>query len=51
MWKTTLLRNRPSVELEMKSLTYDRGYDNVLLGQVYRTPRGAVVDEYGAMVE
>jgi hypothetical protein len=35
----------------MKPLTYDRGYDNVLLGQGYRTPRGAVMDEYGAVVE
>jgi hypothetical protein len=35
----------------MKPLTYDRGYDNVLLGQGYRTPRGAVIDEYGAVVE
>jgi hypothetical protein len=35
----------------MKPLTLDRGYDNVLLGQGYRTPRGAVIDEYGAMVE
>jgi hypothetical protein len=34
----------------MKPLTYDRGYDNVLFGQVYRTPRGAVIDEYEAMV-
>jgi hypothetical protein len=32
----------------MKPLTYDRGYDNVLLAQGYRTPRGAVIDEYGA---
>jgi hypothetical protein len=35
----------------MKPLTEDRGYDNVLLGQDYRTPRGAVIDEYGAIVE
>jgi hypothetical protein len=33
----------------MKRLTYDRGYDNVLLGQGYRTPRGAVIDENGAV--
>jgi hypothetical protein len=31
----------------MKPLTWDRGYDNVL-GQGYRTPREAVIDEYGA---
>jgi hypothetical protein len=36
---------------EMKPLTSYRGYDNVLLGQGYRTPRGAVIDEYAAMVE
>jgi hypothetical protein len=35
----------------MKPVIWYRGYDNVLLGQGYRTPRGAVVDEYGAMVE
>jgi hypothetical protein len=35
---------------EMKYLTSYRGYDDVLLGQGYRTPRGAVIDEYGAMV-
>jgi hypothetical protein len=28
-----------------------RGGDNVLLGRSYRTPHGAVTDEYGAMVE
>jgi hypothetical protein len=27
--------------------THDRGYDNVLLGQGYRIPRGAVIDENG----
>jgi hypothetical protein len=36
---------------EMKPLTYDRGGDNVLLGWSYRTPHGAVRDEYEAMVE
>jgi hypothetical protein len=36
---------------EMKSLTYDPGGDDVLLGRSYRTPHGAVTDEYGAMVE
>jgi hypothetical protein len=35
----------------MKPLTEDRGYDNVLLGQGYRTPREAVIDEYGAIVK
>jgi hypothetical protein len=35
----------------MKPLNSDRGYDNLLLGQSYRTPRRAVTDEYGAMVE
>jgi hypothetical protein len=29
----------------------DPGCDNVLRGQGYRTPRGVVIDEYGAMVE
>jgi hypothetical protein len=36
---------------QLKFLTYDRGYDNALLGQGYRTPRGAVIDGYGDMVE
>jgi hypothetical protein len=40
-----------SVESEMKPLTEDRGGDKVLLGRSYRTPHGAVIDEYGAMVE
>jgi hypothetical protein len=35
----------------MKTVTEDREYDNVLLGQGYRTPDGAVVYEYGAMVD
>lgn len=35
----------------MKHLTYDGGYDNLLLGQGCRTPHGAVIDEYGAVVE
>jgi hypothetical protein len=35
----------------MKPLTLNQQYDNVLLGQGYRTPRGAVIDEYGEMVE
>jgi hypothetical protein len=36
---------------EVKLLTEDRGCDSVLLGQSNRTPHGAVIDEYGAMVE
>jgi hypothetical protein len=36
---------------EVKTLTEDRGCDSVLLGQSNRTPHGAMVDEYGAMVE
>jgi hypothetical protein len=36
---------------EVKPLTWDRGCDSVLLGQSDRTPHGAVIDEYGAMVE
>jgi hypothetical protein len=36
---------------EVKPLTYDRGCDSVLLGQSNRTPHGAVIDEYGAMME
>jgi hypothetical protein len=36
---------------EVKPLTLDRGCDSVLLGQSNRTPHGAVIDEYGAMVE
>jgi hypothetical protein len=36
---------------EVKPPTEDRGCDSVLLGQSNRTPHGAVIDEYGAMVE
>jgi hypothetical protein len=36
---------------EVKPLTEDRGCDSVLLGQSNRTPHGAVLDEYGTMVE
>jgi hypothetical protein len=36
---------------EVKPLTEDRGCDSVLLGQSSRTPHGAMIDEYGAMVE
>jgi hypothetical protein len=36
---------------EVKHLTEDRGCDSVLLGQSNRTPHGAAIDEYGAMVE
>jgi hypothetical protein len=36
---------------QMEPLTEDQGYDNVLLGQGYRKPRGVVIDEYGATVE
>jgi hypothetical protein len=36
---------------EVKPLTEDRGCESVLLGQSNRTPHGAVIDEYGAMVE
>jgi hypothetical protein len=49
--KLDLLRDQPTTVSEMKPLTLDREYDNVLLGQGYRTPHGAVIDEYGAMVE
>jgi hypothetical protein len=49
--KVPFLRHQPSVRSEMKPLTLYRGYDYVLLGQGYRTPRGVVIDEYGAMVE
>jgi hypothetical protein len=49
--KITVHRDQPSAGSEMKPLTEDRGCDNVLLGQGYRTPRGAVIDEYGAVVE
>jgi hypothetical protein len=36
---------------KVKPLTEDRGCDSVMLGQSNRTPHGAVIDEYGAMVE
>jgi hypothetical protein len=37
--------------VEMKPQAKDRWYDNVLLVRSHRTPRGAVIDGYGAMVE
>jgi hypothetical protein len=46
-----LLWNHPSAGSEMNPLIKDQGYDNMLLVQGYRTPRGEVIDEYGAMVE
>jgi hypothetical protein len=42
---------QPTAGPEMKPLTQDRGDDNVMLGQSYRTPHGAVIGGYGAMVE
>jgi hypothetical protein len=32
---------------DMKPLTDERGYDNVLLGLDYRRLPGTVIDEYG----
>jgi hypothetical protein len=49
--KLSYLYSETRQELGQKPLTEDRGYDNMLLGQGYHTPRGAVIDEYGAMVE
>jgi hypothetical protein len=42
---TTLFRDQPND----KPLTQDRRYDNVLLGQAYRSHYGEVMDEHGAM--
>jgi hypothetical protein len=36
---------------EVKPLTEERGGDKLPLGQSNRTPHGAVMDGYGAMVE
>jgi hypothetical protein len=36
---------------ELKPQLEDRTRDNVLFDQGYGTPQGAVIDEYGAMVE
>jgi hypothetical protein len=36
---------------EVKPLTEERGCDSVLLGQSNRTPHGAVIGGYGAIVE
>jgi hypothetical protein len=30
---------------------FDQGYYNMVLGQSYRTPHGAMIDECGAVVE
>lgn len=48
--KLPLLRDQPSIGTEIKLLTWDRWYNDVLLGQGYRTHRGAMVDEHGAKV-
>lgn len=49
--KQPLVRDQQSVGSEMKNLTYDLGYDNVLLGQGYHRLLGTVMDWYGSMVE
>jgi hypothetical protein len=45
--KVLLLRDQPSTESELKPLTSYPGCD----GQGYRTPRGAVIGDYGEMAE
>jgi hypothetical protein len=49
--KPPSLRDQSSVGSEMKPLTHDRRYDNMLLGQGYRTPHGAMIDEYGTIMQ
>jgi hypothetical protein len=43
-----LRTNQPTAASEMKPLTWDREYDNVLLGH---TPHRAAIDEHEAMLE
>jgi hypothetical protein len=47
----SLLRDKSNATSDMKPQTSDRGYDNKPLAQGYDTPRGAVIDGYGAVVE
>jgi len=42
--------DQPNARTVMKPPTWNRGHDNVLLGKSYRTPRGALIDEYGAVM-
>lgn len=44
-------QDQPSAGSEMKRLTEDQRYANAMLSRGYCTLRGAVMDEYGAMVE
>jgi hypothetical protein len=44
--KVPSLPDQTSARSEMKPLPWVAGCDNMLLGQGYRTPRGAVVGEY-----
>lgn len=39
-----------NAETDLKFLTYDRQYDNVLPGQGCRIPDGTVIDECGVMM-
>jgi hypothetical protein len=41
----------PRLAMQMKPLTLERGFDNVPLGQVYRTPYGATAGDYEAATE
>jgi hypothetical protein len=49
--KLPLLQDQANSRSQMTLLTWDRGHDNMLLGQGYRRPHGVVTDGYGAMVE
>jgi hypothetical protein len=43
--------SQPKCRVRDEAPTLGPGGDNVLLRQRYRTPHGAVIDDYGAMVE
>jgi hypothetical protein len=48
---TFLFCFQPKYRVRNEAPNLDRGGDNVLLGRNYRSPHGAVIDEYEAMVE
>ena len=48
---TSLLYDQPSPGSEMRPQLKDRGSDNALSVQGYRTTQGAMIDEHGSVLE
>lgn len=51
VWLLYYFTPQQSVGSEIKPQTKDQGYANVLLGQSYHKPHGAVIDENGEMMQ